>query len=396
MPTLIKKAGSDVWFVRFRNNGQDRLKSTGETDWQKARKQLKTAEAEARLERTVDDRMEEILLQLRNMPDAEQREQARQRLLAKLQSAAERKIKIADAWAEWRKGVKKTTEITIAGYDAVWKRFKLWLDGHRPGYEHLGQITTTDAKAYSQNLWASRVTVTTYKLHLSFLCRVWRELKNEGGLLENIWTELVKEKMDKEAVPRKVLSKDQLATVISSAKGELRDMILLGLFTGLRLKDVALLDASKFDAASEKLSLIPFKTRRKGERARVEIPIRHESLIQLLKKPSKNGFYFPEMAKRYKAMPSDVSRIVQEHLESCGIKTTEAIAEDSRRKRAAVQYGFHSLRYSFVSICAGKGVPQHVLSSLVGHSTPQMTMLYSKANESQRSKAIAKLPAIDV
>jgi len=316
-------------------------------------------------------------------------------LLAKLQGAAESKVLVANAWAEWRKIPRKTTEATIAGYDAVWKRFRSWLSDQHPSYEHLGQINGRDARSYSKHLWQSRITVTTYKLHLSFLCRVWRELKDDAGLLENIWTDLVREKMDKQAISRKVLTKDQLASVIGSATGELRDMILLGLFTGLRLKDVALLDASKFDAASGKLSLIPFKTRRKGEQARVEIPI-HRQLIPLLNKPSENGFYFPEMAKRYKAMPSDVSRIIQEHFESCGIKTTEAIAEDSRRKRSAVQYGFHSLRYSFVSMCAGKGVPQHVLSSLVGHNTPQMTMLYSKANGEQRSKAVAKMPTIEV
>ena len=65
MPSLIKKSGSDVWFICF---GQDRLKSSGETDWRKDRKQLKTGDAEAQLDRTVDDRVEEIPLQLRDMP----------------------------------------------------------------------------------------------------------------------------------------------------------------------------------------------------------------------------------------------------------------------------------------------------------------------------------------
>jgi integrase len=390
------KSDSGVYFVRFRNGGKDRIKSTGKTDWEEAVEEYKKFRADVRLERTVHERMDDILEQLKNMPDAKAREEARRQLLAKLQGAAESKVLIADAWGEWRKGVKKTTEITIAGYEAVWKRFKLWLEAHRQSYQHLGQIATADAKSYSQDLWASRITVTTYKLHLSFLCRVWRELKNEGGLLENVWSDLVKEQMDKEAVSRSVLTADQLATVIQKATGELRDMIRVGLFTGLRLKDVALLDASKFDKAAGKLSLIPFKTRRKGEKARVEIPIRNEGLIKLLNKPSENGFYFPEMAAKYKAMPSDVSRIIQDHLEACGIRTKEPLTEDSRRKRAAVRFGFHSLRYSFVSLCAGNGTPQHVLSSLVGHNTPQMTLLYSKANDSQRSKAIAEMPTIEV
>ena len=347
MPSLIKKTGSDVWFIRFRHNGQDRLKSTGESDWRKARKQLKTADAEARLDRTVDDRMEEILLQLRNMPDAEQREEARQRLLGKLQSAADRKIAIADAWAEWRRVPRKTSEITIAGYDAVWKRFRSWLTEHRPAYQHLGQITAADSRAYSRSLWDSRITVTTYKLHLSFLCRVWRELKADAGLVENIWADLVREKMDKETVSREALTIDQLKKIIGDASGELRDMFRVGLLTSLRLKDVVLLDSSKFFEDEGLLKLIPYKLRRKGQNAQVKIPV-HPQLLPILKKPGDGDYYFPEMAKRYKAMPSDVSRIIQDHFESCGIKTTVPIADDCRRKRAAVKYGFHSLRYSFV------------------------------------------------
>lgn len=390
----LTQADSGIWFIRSRSDGKDRIVSTFTKDREEAEKVYDRLKSEVQLIRSVDDRMDEILEQLRNMPELAKREEARQRLLRKLQGAAEAKVLISAAWAEWRKGVKKTTEITIAGYSAVWKRFALWLGEQHPSYTHLAQINRGDAKAYSHHLWASRITVTTYKLHLSFLCRVWRELKNEAGLIENVWTDFVKEKMDKEAISRKKLSAEQLATLVNNATGELRDMLRLGFWTGLRLKDVALLDASKFDAASAKLRLIPFKTRRKGEKAIVEIPIQNGHLLKLLNNPGPTGFYFPEMAKRYKAMPSDVSRIIQNHFETCGIKTSDALTEDSRRKRAGVIFGFHSLRYSFVSVLAGKGVPQHVLGSLVGHSSPQMTLSYSESDDTQRSKAIGKMPKV--
>jgi integrase len=395
MPALIKKPGSDVWFIRFRHNGQDRIKSTGETGKHEARKKLKAAIKEVQRELTVDDRMDEIVGQLRNMPDAGQRELTRQRLLSKLQQAANRKMLIANAWAEWKKLPRTTGSATLAGYDAVWRQFSSWLTAHRPNCTHLGEITTADSAAYSKHLFATRVTVGTYKLHLSFLSRVWRELKTEAGLVENVWADLLKVKMDKNVISRVALSKEQLATIIKSATGELKNMYLVGLLTSLRLKDVALLDASKFDEASGLLSLIPFKTRRKGERARVKIPA-HPQLLSLLKNPHATGLYFPEMAKRYKAMPSDVSKIIQDHFKACGIETNEPMTDDSRRKRAGVIFGFHSLRYSFVSLCAKKNTPQHVLSELVGHSTPAMTLHYSRSDDAQRAKAIKGLPTINI
>lgn len=387
------QADSGVFFVRLRTNGQDRVKSTDTSDRDEAIKEYKRIRADSRLELSADDRMEEILAQLQNMPDEKRREETRLQLLAKLQNAAAHKMLITAAWQEWRNIPKKATEITIAGYDAVWKRFGLWLAAQRPAYQYLGQISAADARAYSRHLWESRVTVTTYKLHLSFLSRVWRELKPDAGLPENIWTDLVSETMDKETVSRKPLSKEQLTKIIQNAKGELREMFQMGLLTSLRLKDVVFLGETHYVADEGVLKVMPFKTRRKKKE--VTIPV-HPQLLPILKKPKEGGLYFPEMAKLYRGTPSDVSRIIQNHFESCGIKTLQPIAEDCRRQRSAVLYGFHSLRYSFVSLCAKGRTPQHVLSDLVGHSSPQMTLSYSKSDSAQRTKAIKQLPTITI
>jgi len=78
--------------------------------------------------------------------------------------------------------------------------------------------------------------------------------------------------------------------------------------------------------------------------------------------------------------------------ESCGIQTTEAPTNGHRRKRI-VRVGFHSLRHSFVSLCAANRVPQVAIMELVGHGSPAMTALYSHAGDEQKAKAIAALPA---
>ena len=55
---------------------------------------------------------------------------------------------------------------------------------------------------------------------------------------------------------------------------------------------------------------------------------------------------------------------IQAFFESCGIKTTEDIG-DGHRRRAIVRVGFHSLRHTFVSLCAKAGAPLHVVQKLV-------------------------------
>ena len=226
---------------------------------------------------------------------------------------------------------------------------------------------------------------------MSFLDRFWRELRVEAGLVENIWRDIKKQR--KNTVSHEAFSRDQLTKIIQSATGELKGMLLVGLLSSLRLKDVVYLDKSKFFEAEGILKLKPFKTKRLDKWVRIPV---HPQLLPLLRKPGENGMYFPDTAKAYANDPSTVAKSIQAHFEKCGIKTTEAIAEDARRKREAVKFGFHSLRFSFVSICASAGTPQHVLSELVGHSSPVMTLHYSKANGEDRSKAISHMPTIEV
>ncbi len=56
--------------------------------------------------------------------------------------------------------------------------------------------------------------------------------------------------------------------------------------------------------------------------------------------------------------------------------------------------GFHSLRHSFVSLCAANRVPQVAIMELVGHGSPAMTALYSHAGDEQKLKAITALPTV--
>lgn len=82
-----------------------------------------------------------------------------------------------------------------------------------------------------------------------------------------------------------------------------------------------------------------------------------------------------------------------EFFQSRGIQTQEK-PTNSHRRRAIVRIGFHSLRHSFVSLCAANRVPQVAIMELVGHGSPAMTALYSHAGDEQKAQAIAALPAV--
>ena len=78
------------------------------------------------------------------------------------------------------------------------------------------------------------------------------------------------------------------------------------------------------------------------------------------------------------------------------VKKALASGEDAPEtsRRAVVEVGFHSLRHSFVSLCAANRVPQVAIQDLVGHGSPAMTALYSHADFQQKQDAINGLPTM--
>ncbi|NLX12514.1 MAG: tyrosine-type recombinase/integrase [Phycisphaerales bacterium] len=90
--------------------------------------------------------------------------------------------------------------------------------------------------------------------------------------------------------------------------------------------------------------------------------------------------------------PKYASKQFQKFLEDCGIVTSEP--GGPHRRKVIVRKGFHSLRHSFVSLCAANRVPQVAIQELVGHGSPAMTALYSHADFEQKKDAINGLPAM--
>ena len=118
-----------------------------------------------------------------------------------------------------------------------------------------------------------------------------------------------------------------------------------------------------------------------------------EELLDELRKQTGAGEYlFPDDHAVFLKDASATSKQFQKFLEDCGIQTTEP--RGAHRRKVIVRKGFHSLRHSFVSLCAANRVPQHVIQELVGHGSPAMTALYSHADFQQKQDAINGLPAM--
>jgi len=305
------------------------------------------------------------------------------------------KVAIADAWQAWFDNPKKRNpgEATLRSYGAQWKRFKTWLTDKHKNVKYIHEVTPTISEEYASDLWSSKVTPRTYNAHTGFLRSMFKVLKVRAGLTGNVWDDIPN--MEKEQESRRNLTSEELKEVCSTAKGNLRYWLAIGLYTGLRLGDVVTLKWDEINLDEDMIERVPMKTKRKNKKVRFPIHPVLGALLQELRKNSNPSakYLFPDDARTYKLKNWEISRIVQAHFETCGIQTTEEPSNGHRRMQI-VRVGFHSLRHSFVSMCATNKVPQVAIMELVGHGSPAMTALYSHAGDDQKAKAIAALPDV--
>ena len=422
---LFKRPGRPGYYARWQVHGKDIVRATGETKRAKAVEALQRFVAESKGQLTIADEFGR-LMQLVDSPSAQEQlgdhlsrarrllfkivdalpiglqARIRQEVARELQNGQDRKLNLADGWSVWCENPNREFDPkakTLAGYEAIWKRFRLWAS--TAGLSFLHEVTKAHAEDYSADLWKSKVSPNTFNQHIKFLRGAFSVLEARAGLLVNPWAHLKsrKKKLDE---GRRNLSEIELKTVLTKARGNMGLMFHIGLFTGLRLGDVVTLrwENIEFDPVKNEprpgfIVLVPLKTNRFNKK--VDIPI-HPVLAKLLAKhkttPTAGKLLFPKESVAYHKDSSSVTKPIQEFFESCCIKTTEA-PENGHRRRAIVRVGFHSLRHSFVSLCAKAKTPLHVVQKLVGHGSPLLTAdVYLHLDSEQKREAIASLPKI--
>lgn len=232
------------------------------------------------------------------------------------------------------------------------------------------------AERYAVHL-GKQVSGNTYNKHLVTLTAAWRAVGRAAGVRGNPWADLPRKRKDTHS--RRSLTKEEVARVLALAEGELRSLVLVGLWTGLRLGDACRLrwDAFKADGAVEVM------TAKTG--AVVRLPA--SRLMAELGKRGE-GYVMPELAAAYGRDSSAVSKRVTDLFTRAGIATREKRAGWHQSRPTA---SFHSLRHTFVTRCVEAGVPVAVVRELVGHTRETMTEHYTHISAEAMEAALSAL-----
>jgi integrase len=152
-------------------------------------------------------------------------------------------------------------------------------------------------------------------------------------------------------------------------------MVAMPAFTGCRRSEMLRSQVSDFDLEGGTV-LVREKKRRKGRSLsfrRVELNVRLRDIMVEWFKQHPGGPYTicapPGVlrSKNHRQQPEPLSVGQAVHY----FRTTLATSEKWRVVR-----GFHTLRHSFISICALKNVPQAHIDGWVGHTTDEMRRRY--------------------
>ena len=383
----LEKRGN-VYIARWTVDGKRYAQSTGTADKREAEAKLEEFTAPFRLKDKAE-RLEAFAGKLGGV-------QARIKDFEEARPA----MKLADAWGAFLKSPNRKDTAGAARLricEGWTNRLVAFMAKNYPDISEVRGIGKEQAHKYAAEGFEDCGNSTRNQA-ISFYRMMWRVLIADGAarITGNPWDGI--QKKHETHTRRREMTVEELARVAALLNGQMRDLLngqmrllfFVGVYTGQRLGDCAMLEWGQVDLVRRRISLIPRKTARKTGRM-VVIPLHTNLMNMLLSFPAaeRRGFVMPLCAKMYQDESQKLSESFMRVLRAAGIETATDGA-DGCRKRPLVS--FHSLRHTFVSLAANAGIPLAIVQSIVGHSTVEMTRHYFHESDAALNSAVAALP----
>jgi integrase len=199
------------------------------------------------------------------------------------------------------------------------------------------------------------------------------------------------------ALERRPFALDELKKILDVADDEWRGMILFGLYTGLRLSDVATLTWANVDLQNTELRLVTGKTGR-----RMVLPLAKPLLRHLENLPASDvadAPLFPESfsARQRSQYGGTLSNRFYRILVSAGLakpRTHQSTGKGRDAKRELGGLSFHCLRHTATSLLKNAGVSDAIARDIIGHDSPAVSANYTHIDMDAKRKALGKLPDV--
>lgn len=372
--TLEFKGENKPYLARWKFQGKKYSKSTGETNYNKA---LKKLEEFTRPFRDVNakEALFNIQAKINSIEEKEKED--------KLNSQG---ILLDDLMEHYNNSIEASQikSSTLMTYNDLYKTFLKFI---KENHKYVSYMKSIDEKIANEFLsyLSNKISIIRFNNTLMLLKKLWDMFADEGRCRMNPFKNFKRLKKDHHT--RRVLTMDELYRIMDICDDEeIKVLITLGFYTGMRLSDCCLLKYSSFDIMKKVLNVTQKKTGND-----VFLPL-NEVLFGLLYKRwmerKENEFILPRMAQLYKN--GSVQKHIKNLFNKAGIMTTE---RDENGKLRII-CSFHSLRHTAISNLINANMNPLLVSKFAGHTNMQTTELYVHQNEDVVRKSVNQLPNI--
>jgi len=276
---------------------------------------------------------------------------------------------------------------THEAYEARIRHFLEWLE--TTADEPLAELETHHFLAYRDEL-AGRVSPSTVNQAIRILRVAFENARKDGYIADNLAKDCGRLKRDGGRT-RHPLGFDDIKAVLEVANGEWCSMIYFGLYTGLRLKDIARLTWANVDTDASEIRVDTAKSGRL-----VRIPICNPLLRHIESLPAGDNPRAPLHPRAFNSLNgSTLSRQFGELLADIGLreKRTHGAQKEGRSvRRKTTGISFHSLRHSATSMMKNAGISDAVVMDIIGHESVAVSAQYTHIESAAKLKALNSIP----
>lgn len=288
----------------------------------------------------------------------------------------------------------ETTAVTLKSYEHATREFREFM-GDRAA-QSIHYVTPAQVAAWRDHA-STKATPRTANNKLKIVRTLFQTAWRDGLLTDNPAAK-VQALKTKDSV-RRAFTLPELRALLKLASSEWRGMILTGLYTGQRLKDIASLTWANVDTERDELRFATSKTGR-----RQVLPLAKPLRAYIEELPASDDPSAPLFPDAFKIATenrdtSPLSQQFHDLMVSAGLalprpKKNEPATVGRAAKRALSVISFHCLRHTATSLLKNAGVSEAVARDIIGHESAEISRHYTHIDEQSKRKALARLPDI--
>jgi integrase len=292
-----------------------------------------------------------------------------------------------DRWIESKK--LETTPATLVRYENTLKGFRAALAGKLS--KPVASITAQDILKW-RDARGKTVAAKTINVDLKTIRALFGEAVRAGLVTVNVAGRV--KVLKQRETSRRAFTIPEINRLIKKAEGELKGLVVFGIFTGQRLGDIARLSWRSLDLDNNEIRFLTAKTGK-----RLAFPLLRPLADYVATLDAPNDPDAPLFPNAYASVIKE-GRVVtlsnQFHnlmAEAGLVEKRTHVSEGKGRgaKRAGGQISFHSLRHSTVTMLKKAGVSDAMTQQIIGHDSIAVSRGYTHLDGADVAKAMTKI-----